>query len=631
MDIEDLARVKVYSASRHLEEARLAPAAVSIITAEEIRRYGWRTLGDVLVSLRGFYTATDREYTYLGVRGFLRPGDYNSRILLQIDGHRMNDNVYDFAFFGSEFSLDLDLVHHIEVVRGPGSSLYGTNAIFGVINVVTRQPKTERALEAAGEASTFVGRTGRVTMMGGKGGVQGLASATFSRSDGQEIIFLPQFESPQTNNGFAIGMDGSRLAQGFAEVRGGGFTLAGLLSDRVKKFPTASYGTVFNNPEDWAEDTRGYLEASLHRQINSETELDLRAYYDAYNSVGSGAIGNLFAGPPVHVFQKARADWVGGEANLTRKLGKQRITGGGEYEYSVRILQRNLVEGGSELFRSDQSPWHGAVYGEAELNLFAKLSIHAGARYDWSSGYGNVASPRVAVIYTPNAATSVKYLFGEAFRAPNAYEEYYADGVVIAPPPKQLLPEKVESHEIVAEHSFLPWLAVTGDAFSNRLRKLIDQVPNRNTGMSYFVNDGSAQAEGLELEVNAARASYSVSQAENSQSRSPMANLPVSMVKLDGAAPPSRHTFAALEMLYEGPLTDYRGTRVPAAMLPNLTFSTKPVLGGWTFSASCYDALNHGWYSPMGPNDPEDQIRMEGRTFRFKIQYRSPAHERRNP
>jgi outer membrane receptor for ferrienterochelin and colicins len=93
LNVEDLARVKVYSASRHEEEVRDAPASVSVITAEEIQRCGWRTLGDVLGSLRGFYTSYDRNYTYLGVRGFLRPGDYNSRILLLIDGHRLNDNV----------------------------------------------------------------------------------------------------------------------------------------------------------------------------------------------------------------------------------------------------------------------------------------------------------------------------------------------------------------------------------------------------------------------------------------------------------------------------------------------------------------------------------------------------------
>src|ERR1039457_322473 len=74
--IEDLVRVKVFSASRHLEDSRQAPSAVSVITAEEITRYGWRTLADILNSQRGFYIAYDRNYTYPG-----RRDKYSSDIL----------------------------------------------------------------------------------------------------------------------------------------------------------------------------------------------------------------------------------------------------------------------------------------------------------------------------------------------------------------------------------------------------------------------------------------------------------------------------------------------------------------------------------------------------------------------
>lgn len=97
LSLEDLSHVKVYSASRHAEEIRDSPSSVSIITVEEILRYGWRTLAYVLGSLRGFYSSYDRNYSYLGVRGVLRPGDFNSRVLLQVNGYRLNDNVYGRA------------------------------------------------------------------------------------------------------------------------------------------------------------------------------------------------------------------------------------------------------------------------------------------------------------------------------------------------------------------------------------------------------------------------------------------------------------------------------------------------------------------------------------------------------
>jgi iron complex outermembrane receptor protein len=162
-DLKDLAQVKVYSASRHSEEARQAPSSVTVITAEEIRHYGWRTLADILNSQRGFYSSNDRNYSYVGVRGFLRPGDYDSRLLLLLNGHRMNDNLYDSAYFGAEFLLDVDLIDRIEIVRGPGSSLFGTNAVFGVINVITREPTARPSVEITGDVASSWSRGGRIT------------------------------------------------------------------------------------------------------------------------------------------------------------------------------------------------------------------------------------------------------------------------------------------------------------------------------------------------------------------------------------------------------------------------------------------------------------------------------------
>src|SRR5438270_5190494 len=138
LSVEELSSLRLSTASRHLDDSRKAPTAITVITSEEIQRYGWRTVADVLRSVTGFYTAYDRDYSYVGVRGFLQSGDYNARVLLLIDGHRMNDKIYDSALVGTEFPLDLNLIDRVEVVRGPGSSLFGTNAEMAVINVFTR-------------------------------------------------------------------------------------------------------------------------------------------------------------------------------------------------------------------------------------------------------------------------------------------------------------------------------------------------------------------------------------------------------------------------------------------------------------------------------------------------------------
>lgn len=99
--LEQLSNIKVYSASKHLQDTKEAPSSVTVITADDIQQHGYRTLADVLQSVRGFFATYDRNYTNLGVRGFARPGDFDTRILLLVDGHRLNDNVYDQSHGGN--------------------------------------------------------------------------------------------------------------------------------------------------------------------------------------------------------------------------------------------------------------------------------------------------------------------------------------------------------------------------------------------------------------------------------------------------------------------------------------------------------------------------------------------------
>ena len=89
LSLEDLMKAEIYSASKHWQNVAEAPSSISIVTADQIQKYGYRTLADILRSVRGISIANDRNYSYMGVRGFARPGDYNTRVLLLVDGHRM--------------------------------------------------------------------------------------------------------------------------------------------------------------------------------------------------------------------------------------------------------------------------------------------------------------------------------------------------------------------------------------------------------------------------------------------------------------------------------------------------------------------------------------------------------------
>jgi outer membrane receptor for ferrienterochelin and colicins len=629
LSIEDLANVKVYSASRHEEAARKAPSSMSLVTSDEIRAYGWFTLADLLNSLRGYYTAYDRNYSYLGVRGVQRPGDYNSRILLLIDGHRLNDNVDDGAEIGTEFPLDLDLIDHIEVMRGPGSSLYGTDAVFGIINIITRHSTARATFEVAGDVASFYGRSGRITGSASRGRWSGLISGSLYDTPGQSRLFFPEFASPATNNGFADDLDGDRYAHVFANLQHGNLRLQGLYGSRLKMIPTASYGTNFNDPGSRTIDTHAYFDADYQADLTSRTNLDLRAFYSHYDYNGTYAYGGTNSPDRYLNFDTALADWSGMGATLGHTMGPHHLTLGANYEYSFRVDQGTRYTGFPFVLNDHRTPWLAALYGEAELRVARDLALHLGGRFDYFDIFGHAITPRIALIYSPNPQTALKYIFGRAFRAPNAYESYYRDGMTTEMPLHPLQKESIESHELVFERDLNAWLAITLDGYYNNLDHLIDWVTDPSNQMSHAENVGQDRGRGLELELDAqrasgleARASYALADAYDVISEQRLNNSPLHQAKLNAMVPATRHLLIGLESAYTSAQSSYQATRVPPRFLTNLTLSTKPLWGGWELSASCYNALDRRWFSPAGLNSPEPAIQQDGRTLRFKISYR---------
>src|ERR1700676_4997298 len=130
MSLEDLMSIEidsVYGASGFKQKVTEAPASVTIITSEEIQKFGYQTLADILRNVRGFYVTYDRNYSYLGVRGYGPSGDYNSRIAVLIDGHRVNENIFDSAPFGTEFPIDVDLIDRVEFISVCRQRLLGSH------------------------------------------------------------------------------------------------------------------------------------------------------------------------------------------------------------------------------------------------------------------------------------------------------------------------------------------------------------------------------------------------------------------------------------------------------------------------------------------------------------------------
>ena len=217
--LEELMHMEVYSASKFGQKASEAPSAVTVITAEDIRTRGYRTLADILRGLPGVYVSYDRNYSYVGVRGFGRPGDYNDRLLFLVDGYRINENVFDQALIGTDFLLDVDLIERVEFLpAGPATALYGHNAFFGLVSITTKRGRNIGGPEVAGAVASAEAYQARTTL-GRKldNGGDVLLSASVYDRQGKNLYF-PEFDRPPLQDGVAVGLDHDAFHQFFGKL-----------------------------------------------------------------------------------------------------------------------------------------------------------------------------------------------------------------------------------------------------------------------------------------------------------------------------------------------------------------------------------------------------------------------------
>lgn len=230
LSIEELMEIEVVVAASGFEQhTGDAPSSITIITADEIKYQGYRTLADILRSVKGLFTTYDRHYEYVGVRGFGRLGDYNTRVLLLVDGHRINDNIYEMSYVGSDFPLDVDMIQRVEIVRGPSSSLHGTSAFFGVINVVVKKGHDIEGAWLSGDGGSFSAYGGRFVYGDAlDNGLEMVVAGSHFNRDGEQLYY-EEFDHPKTNNGIVeTGRDDDRSERMYAALSYGDFTLCGV-------------------------------------------------------------------------------------------------------------------------------------------------------------------------------------------------------------------------------------------------------------------------------------------------------------------------------------------------------------------------------------------------------------------
>lgn len=621
ISLEQLVKMEVptvEAASKYKQKTTEAPASVTIITAAEIKRYGHRTLAEILSSAPGLYVSYDRNYSSLGVRGFNLDTD-NNRVLLLVDGHRINNSLTDGAHFGTAFPLDVDLIERVEIVRGPGSSLYGNNAFFGVVNVITRKGSDQPGMgaEASGEAASHDTYKGRVTYAHQfTNGLELMLSGTIFESEGAESLFFKDFNTPANNYGVAVEGDADSYKSFFGRVAWRDVSVEGAFITREKVIPGAKFLADFNDPRLRSIDDRGYANVKYAHDFEQFAEVTAQVYYDRQNL----DIGEPYAGTLYRDAQSAQ--WWGAELQLTRRFwDRLTLMLGGGYQDDFEQKQKYYDVAGGTVFRdvSRDRQNHG-VYLQGDWSVCTNLVLSVGGRYDQYGDFDPSYNPRLALIYNPVDATVLKALYGTAFRAPNFFE-------LSDPRNQNLSPEKITTYELVYEQGIGNHLRSSVVGFYNEID---DLIAFRNGS---FVNF-NAEARGVEVALEGSwvrglrgRVSYTYQETRDRETNETLPDSPHHLAKINLSVPVWKEkVFFGVE----GQLVSKRTTL--GAMLPaetagaygvvNLTLFSQNLAPGLDISASVYNLLDRKYSDPATPFHLQNLIEQDGRTFRVKLVYR---------
>ena len=651
LPFEKLTQTDVITASKLAKQVSDSPSAVSIVTAADIRTFGYRTLADVINSMRGLYTTFDRRYEYLGGRGFGAPGDYVGRIMVLIDGNATQDNLYNQAYIDNSGLIDLELIDRVEYVPGTGSVTYGNNALLGIINVITKKGSDFNSAQIAGDVFSHGGHKQRVSV-GRKldNGLDVLFSASWLKSDGQDLYF-PYFDTPTQNKGWAVNQDFEESRRLFGKIELSGFSLQLANVSRTKASPLPKREDAFNRTYHLIDET-SHISAKYDFNISHDFKSVSRIYSGLYED---NTLREYSPRDPEEQFRQNqhKGQWWG----LDQKFALTRFTGhtlvfGAEYrnDFKQEFSPAALNSSFQEQFRYHRFPYTNktySFYATDEFIVSNKVSANLGVRYDKPDAidcsvtpcirYAHKAaiSPRLALTIQAEPETTIKASYSQAFRLPNPYD------ISSFKQSDLFKPEQVSASELVLLHDVSPKLRLTGSVYHY---VLADQhYLSSSTGADVF--DGQSRTHGLELQIDQAwdgdvqlRASAAWQDATNTEGLR-LVNSPRSLGKVNLSWPAFDNALRlGLEAQYLGPritkeLRDRAdivvrpGRPVGGTTLVNLTVTSAQRWNGMGASFSIKNALNRQYAVPssvVGNARADvllDTMQMDGRTYWLQMSW----------
>jgi outer membrane cobalamin receptor len=488
----------VTTASKQAEGTSSAPALSTNLSADDLRTYGIKTLAEAIDFLSvGVATSDDLNGGEIGARGVLLTGDRGSHFLLLVDGHAVNEQVRGSAWFGIGAGVPIELIDHIEVIVGPGSVLYGSNAMLGVINVVTKRAKDFAGLHLVAEETIpttlrVAGAIGEKISIGSQeGDVTG--EVEYVKQNGPSFYFFPENTGVDPFTGqpgrysrapTGTGIWGGAVAGNslYAEAPSG---IVRVALGKTELDLRASYyrHATPTGPGDFDDSATAEAEkrasADLKHEIAVSTLLQVsaRAYADYYDLRGDfvASRGALcpFGFITCDYSNHARGVWGGLDLQTRWDWARsdELVTLAG-----VDVRQRSLkasadvvnIDTGRSLYPAiqglDVTDTIGGAYLQQTWAPTRDLRFNGGIRGDRDPRFSIVLSPRIAVNWNAWKGSTFKAAYAEAFRAPSWDETNNATVRRIAADP--LNPEKVRSVEASVQQRVGPHRVAVGTFYS---------------------------------------------------------------------------------------------------------------------------------------------------------------------
>ncbi len=521
----------IYIATGRKQTVSQAPAVASIISAKTIRQIGARDIDEVLETIPGLhvsYTAGGYNPIYQ-IRGI--SSNVNSQVLMLINGIPIT-NIFTGDRSQAWGGMPVENISRIEVIRGPGSAIYGADAFAGTINIITKNSTEIDGLEIGASAGSFDEYRGWLQYGGSIAGWDTAFSAQVLDTHGQHEKIENDFQSaldanPFLNTNASLAPNGVTLGRQSLDTRldiskDTWQVRLGYQSRRKGETGAGLFQAI---------DLTGEVEADRYNAdityLNKDSieGWEFKAQYSIFNSITRSDLvllppGTNTTGLPIHTFPNG----VLAKPNIYERHNRLdlstfytginnhdiRVGTGFHHQDQYKIEEmKNYVPFGAALIPlgslmdvTDTAPFNQEktrkiYYGfiQDAWDFAPDWTLTAGLRYDHYSDFGSTVNPRLALVWQTNYRLTSKLLYGRSFRAPSFAEQFNINNPVAVGNP-DLDPEVIDTYELAFDYAATNDLKIGFNIFYYQIDDIIRFDPTTAN------NTGKQTGHGLEMEVN---------------------------------------------------------------------------------------------------------------------------------